>query len=79
MRSPAIVDLNEVALQIETMLRRTVGENIDFVTKLAPNLKKIRVDPGHIHQVILNLVVNARDAMPAGGTLLMEPAEAVSL
>ena len=71
---PKIVDLNEVVANMDTMLRRLIGEYIDFVTILGPSLRPIRVDPGQIEQVIMNLVINARDAMPKGGKLTIETA-----
>ncbi len=69
---PKIVDLNSVATDIEKMLRRIIGENIEITTRLAPNLGAVEVDPGQIEQVLVNLVVNARDAMPHGGKLTIE-------
>jgi signal transduction histidine kinase len=71
---PKTVDLNEVVANMDTMLRRLIGEYIDFVTILGPSLRPIRVDPGQIEQVIMNLVINARDAMPKGGKLTIETA-----
>jgi two-component system, cell cycle sensor histidine kinase and response regulator CckA len=71
---PKTVDLNEVVANMDTMLRRLIGEYIDFVTILGPALRPIRVDPGQIEQVIMNLVINARDAMPKGGKLTIETA-----
>lgn len=64
-----ILDLNMVITTLERMLRRVIGEDIELATELAPNLGAVRVDPGQIEQVLMNLVVNARDAMPAGGRL----------
>jgi CheY-like chemotaxis protein len=71
---PKIVDLNEIVANMDTMLRRLIGEYIEFVTILGPSLRRIRVDPGQIEQVIMNLLINARDAMPRGGKLTIETA-----
>jgi PAS domain S-box-containing protein len=67
--APRLLDLNAVVLGMETMLRRLIGENIGFHTGLDPDLPKVVADPGQMEQVILNLVLNARDAMPDGGQL----------
>jgi PAS domain S-box-containing protein len=72
MLEPKEVDLNDVVAGSEKMLRRLIGENITLATVLAPTLPKVRVDPSQLEQVILNLTVNARDAMPAGGRLYLE-------
>jgi PAS domain S-box-containing protein len=66
---PSIISLNDTVSEIERMLRRLIGENIQFLTSLDPAAGPILVDPGQLEQAIVNLVVNARDAMPAGGTL----------
>jgi PAS domain S-box-containing protein len=66
------LDLNAVVTETQTMLERLIGENIEFSTALAEDLGSIRADYGQIEQIITNLVVNARDAMPAGGKLLLE-------
>ena len=57
------------------MLRRLIGEDIEFLTVLRPNLGKVKVDTGQIEQVLTNLVVNARDAMPQGGRITLETAD----
>ena len=66
---PQLLDLNAAVAQIDNMLRRLIGEDIALRLALAPELPPVRVDPGQIEQVLMNLVVNARDAMPGGGTL----------
>jgi two-component system cell cycle sensor histidine kinase/response regulator CckA len=69
---PVPLSLNQVAEGIEKMLRRILGEDIDFRLALAPDLGVARADPGQMDQVLMNLVVNARDAMPRGGKLTLE-------
>jgi len=69
---PVSLNLNHVAEGIEKMLRRILGEDIDFVQVLAPDLGMVRADPGQVEQVLMNLVVNARDAMTEGGKLTIE-------
>lgn len=69
---PKILDLNEIVTNIEKMLRRLIGEDIVLTSVLGPALGKVKVDPGQIEQVIINLAVNARDAMPEGGRLTIE-------
>ena len=67
--NPEALNLNRIAERDCSMLRRTLGKNIDLVTRLDPSLGLVRVDPVEISQVLLNLAVNARDAMPGGGKL----------
>jgi PAS domain S-box-containing protein len=69
---PQVVDVNEVLRGMTPMLRRLISEQIDQVTTLDPSLGLIQADPSQLEQVILNLVVNARDAMPGGGKLTIE-------
>ncbi len=69
---PVSLDLNLVATGIEKMLRRILGEDLEFVQRLAPDLALVHADPGQIEQVLMNLAVNARDAMPQGGKLTIE-------
>jgi two-component system cell cycle sensor histidine kinase/response regulator CckA len=66
------VNLNEVVAGIEEMLRRLIGEDVDLTTRLDPELGSVQADAGQLEQVIMNLAVNARDAMPSGGMLLIE-------
>src|SRR5262249_24272529 len=66
---PLVLDVNQIVGNTERMLRRLIKENIEFAVILEPNLDRVSADPGQIEQVILNLVVNARDALPKGGKL----------
>jgi signal transduction histidine kinase/ActR/RegA family two-component response regulator len=69
---PRTLNLNSVVGESENMLRRLLGEDVKLITRLEPSLGLVMADPGHIHQVVMNLAVNARDAMPDGGTLVIE-------
>jgi signal transduction histidine kinase len=72
MLQPKVLDLNAVVTNLEPMLQRLIGENIELVIELKPGLGQVKADPGQIEQVIMNLAINARDAMPQGGKLLLE-------
>jgi len=69
-----VLDLNTFIQDLDKMLHRILGEDIELVTLLAEDLEKVKTDPGQIEQVIMNLSVNARDAMPTGGKLTIETA-----
>jgi two-component system cell cycle sensor histidine kinase/response regulator CckA len=71
---PQIVDLNAIVLRMSAMLRRVIGEDVELKTKLAVPLDRICADPSQIEQIIMNLALNARDAMPQGGSLTVETA-----
>jgi PAS domain S-box-containing protein len=74
MLQPQILDLNSLLTNVDEMLRRMIGEDIELVTHLPSGLGRVKADPGQIDQVIMNLAVNARDAMPQGGRLTLEAA-----
>jgi two-component system, cell cycle sensor histidine kinase and response regulator CckA len=69
---PRVIDLNATIKDTESMLRRLIGEDMQFASMLRENISSVKVDPGQIEQVIINLAVNARDAMPNGGRLTIE-------
>jgi PAS domain S-box-containing protein len=71
---PRVLDLNAVVAEMEKMLRRVIGEDVELVTRPDPALARVHADPGQLEQVILNLALNARDAMPQGGRLVVETA-----
>jgi two-component system, cell cycle sensor histidine kinase and response regulator CckA len=71
---PEILDLNTVITNTSSMLRRLIGEDIELISNTCPDLGMVNADPGKIQQVIMNLAINARDAMPQGGTLILETA-----
>ena len=74
--TPELLNLNGIVVEMQTMLRPLIGEDIVLTTELDPALGPIEADPGQLHQVVMNLVVNARDAMPNGGNLTIVTANA---
>lgn len=71
---PRIADLTEIVTNLEKMLRRLIGEDVELITNASADLESVLVDPGQIEQVIMNLAVNSRDAMPNGGRITIETA-----
>ena len=71
---PRVLDLNAIVTDMEQMAQRLVGESVSLITKLAPDLLPVRADPVQIQQVIINLILNSRDAMPQGGNVTVESA-----
>lgn len=69
---PKVLNLNDIVQETEKMLHRLIGEDVIFLTLLDASLNLVKVDPGHLEQILLNLAVNARDAMPQGGKLTIE-------
>jgi len=74
---PKTLDLNAIVVNMDKLLRRLIDDHIEMVTRVHDDLGKVKADPAQIEQVIMNLVVNARDAMPQGGHLLLETSNAV--
>jgi two-component system cell cycle sensor histidine kinase/response regulator CckA len=72
--TPRIIDLNDIVLNLDSLLRRLIGEDVEVFTVPASDLGSVRADPSQIEQVIMNLALNARDAMPDGGKLTLETA-----
>jgi two-component system cell cycle sensor histidine kinase/response regulator CckA len=75
---PTVLNVNDIVVEMEKMLRALIGEDVEVRTALDPALWPIRIDPGQLEQVILNLAVNARDAMPLGGLLHISTSNAAS-
>ena len=73
---PEVLNLNAVITDLTKLLRRTIGEDVNLETRLAPAVGSVRADRGQIEQVLMNLAVNARDAMPKGGSLIIDTARA---
>src|SRR3954468_13757353 len=71
---PTVLDLNAIVLDLQRMLGLVIGEHVSLETDLTPNLQKVLCDPGQMEQVIMNLILNARDAMPTGGIIRIETA-----
>ena len=74
--NPQVIDLNRLVLDLERMLQRLIEEDIELQIDTAPHLGTVKADPGYLNQIIMNLVINARDAMPGGGHIVVETAKA---
>ncbi len=68
---PQVLNLNELISSMNALLHRIIGEDVELVIQCAPDLGRVKADPGQIEQVLVNLAVNARDAMPRGGKLIV--------
>jgi signal transduction histidine kinase/DNA-binding response OmpR family regulator len=77
MFKPTVINVNIAITDLDRMLRRLIGEDIDYCTVLDPEIGRVRADPNQIQQIMMNLVVNARDAMPRGGKLTVETRNAI--
>lgn len=75
--APRVLDINDLINHLGKMLHRLIGEDITFSQVLYPHLSRVKADPGQLEQVLINLAVNARDAMPSGGRLTIETSEVV--
>ena len=74
MLEPIVLNVNDLVEDFEKMLGRVIGEDVELRLALGKDVGNVRADPGQLDQVIMNLVVNARDAMPTGGKLILETA-----
>jgi PAS domain S-box-containing protein len=72
---PRVLDLNDLVVDVQKMLGRLIGEDIQLFTTLSPSLGRVKADPGQIEQILVNLAVDARDAMPDGGELVVETSD----
>ena len=72
MLAPVVLDLNSIVANMDKMLRRLIGEDVDLVTVAGADVGRVKADPSQLEQVVMNLVVNARDAMPLGGSITLE-------
>lgn len=73
---PKVLDMNSIIADMKIMMHRLIGEDFDLLTALEPSLGRVKADPNQVEQIILNLAVNARDAMPGGGKITIETANA---